>query len=185
MCCSFQVPQSLVPVEITPTNLEPYVVVCSFEAQNPGELSLNEGELVTIQKQCDTSGNPEWWLVSCAGVSGYVPSSFLEKYSQYSEEDQACSDSEEDDDDDNEDDAGNLVIESQHSKDVEPKEKLLNYYAQFEFEGTSSAELSLDEGQIVKVLQQHDLEGNPEWWLVDTEGKKGYVAANFLAPLED
>lgn len=158
--------------------------MCSFEAQNPGELPLNEGELVTIQRQCDTSGNPEWWLVTCAGVSGYVPSSFLEKYSQYSEEDQACSDSEDDDGDDD-DDTGNLaVIDSQQTNDAEPKEKL-SYYAQFEFEGTSSAELSLDEGQIVSVLQRHDLEGNPEWWLVQAEGKKGYVAANFLAPLED
>ncbi|XP_031562660.1 dynamin-binding protein-like [Actinia tenebrosa] len=174
-----QVPQPLIPVDITPSNFEPYVVVCSFEAQNPGELPLNEGELVTIQRQCDSSGNPEWWLVSCAGVSGYVPSSFLEKYSQYSEEDQACSDSDDEDDDDDDD----AVIESQQTT-VEPKEKL-NYYAQFEFEATSSAELSLDVGQIVSVLQQHDLEGNSEWWLVETEGKKGYVAANFLAPLED
>ena len=174
---SFQVPLSVSTVEITPTNFEPYIAISTFEAQNRGELSVHEGDLVTIKRPCDTSGNSEWWLVTGSGETGYVPSSFLEKYSEYAEQD---------DDDDSDDDGEDERKETMSSVEEETKQSnKASYYAQFEFEGTSSAEISLDEGQIVTVLQHHDLHGNTEWWLVATEGKKGYVAANFLAPLED
>jgi len=146
-------------VEITASNFEPFIAISTFEAQNPGELSVNEGDLVTVQRQCDTSGNSEWWLVTSSGMSGYMPSSFLNKYSEYNDDDN-------DDDDDDDNDSR-------------------SYYAQFEFEGTSPAELSLDEGQVVTVLPFHAIQGNDEWWLVEAGGRKGYVAANFLSPLEE
>ena len=34
------------------------------------------------------------------------------------------------------------------------------------------------------LVQSHDVEGNPEWWLVDKDGKQGYVPANYLQRIE-
>jgi hypothetical protein len=45
--------------------------------------------------------------------------------------------------------------------------------------------LSIKTGQIVLVLQQHDVQGNPEWWLVeDRFSGKGYVPGNYLRKYE-
>jgi hypothetical protein len=45
--------------------------------------------------------------------------------------------------------------------------------------------LTVKNGQIVLVLQQHDDQGNPEWWLVkDRSGGKGYVPGNYLKRYE-
>ena len=60
---------------------------------------------------------------------------------------------------------------------------LLQYFAEWSFESTSPSELSLEEGQVVIVRCQRDLEGNPEWWLVEAGGSKGYVPASFLSPI--
>lgn len=165
-------PQNASSIEITPINFEPFVAISTFEAQNPGELSLHDGDLVTVQRRSDTSGNSEWWLVTNSGISGYVPSSFLEKYTEFEEQDDDDDDDDKDDDDDDE-------------MQVENTKNNRAYYANFEFEGTSPAEVSLDEGQVVTVIEFQDIQGNDEWWLVEAGGKKGYVAANFLAPLDD
>ena len=53
--------------------------------------------------------------------------------------------------------------------------------AGFAFIARGGQELSLAEGEVVKVIHQCDLEGNPEWWLVEnSEGSKGYAPANYL-----
>ncbi len=36
------------------------------------------------------------------------------------------------------------------------------------------------EGQVVKVIQPHDLDGNTDWWLIEVDGNQGYVPANYL-----
>mgnify|MGYP001801587758 CR=1 FL=1 len=63
------------------------------------------------------------------------------------------------------------------------KEVLLQYYAEWSFESSGSSELSLEQGQVVIVRRQQDLEGNPEWWLVEAGGAKGYVPASYLSPI--
>lgn len=85
------------------------------------------------------------------------------------------------------------LIESQH--DIEPslptkdgaerinREVLLQYYAEWSFESSSPSELNLEQGQVVIVRSQQDLEGNSEWWLVEAGGTKGYVPASFLSPI--
>ena len=55
------------------------------------------------------------------------------------------------------------------------------FYAAFDFKSTGTNMLDVKTGQIVKVLQQHDDRGNPEWWFVeDRFGGKGYVPGNYL-----
>ena len=54
------------------------------------------------------------------------------------------------------------------------------FQAVYAFQARGPLEISLSEGQPVRVVQQHDLEGNTEWWLVEIEGKQGYAPANYL-----
>ena len=54
------------------------------------------------------------------------------------------------------------------------------YRAVYGFQARSDIEISMAEGQIVPVLQQHDLDGNPDWWLIEVDGNQGYVPANYL-----
>ena len=59
------------------------------------------------------------------------------------------------------------------------------FYAAYDFERTGMNMLSIKTGQIVLVLQQHDVQGNPEWWLVkDRFGGEGYVPGNYLTRYE-
>jgi hypothetical protein len=59
------------------------------------------------------------------------------------------------------------------------------FYAAYDFEGTGMHTLSVKTGQVVLVLQQHDVQGNSEWWLVeDRVGGKGYVPGNYLRRYE-
>jgi hypothetical protein len=55
------------------------------------------------------------------------------------------------------------------------------YRVLYTFIGRDSSEVSVNEGDIVQVLQQADLDGNAEWWLIArSDGKRGYVPANYL-----
>lgn len=54
------------------------------------------------------------------------------------------------------------------------------YFAEYSFLSRSENEVSLFEGQVVTVLSKEDLEGNPEWWLVDADGHQGYTPAIYL-----
>ena len=55
------------------------------------------------------------------------------------------------------------------------------YQAIYSFSSRNELELSIEEGQLYRVLQTHDLDQNPDWWLVlNTGGKQGYVPANYI-----
>lgn len=65
--------------------------------------------------------------------------------------------------------------------DIESTLQYTEYYGlEYDFEGLNKGELTLNEGQIVKVLIKHDQKGNPEWWYVECEGHQGYVPKNYL-----
>ena len=57
------------------------------------------------------------------------------------------------------------------------------YRAEYSFQASNNLELSVAEGERVRVVCCHDVEGNAEWWLVKTVdgSKQGYVPANYLA----
>lgn len=51
----------------------------------------------------------------------------------------------------------------------------------YDFNARSRIELSIKTGEIVQVLQKHDLDGSEEWWQAEREdGQKGYVPASYL-----
>ena len=152
-------------MEVTPGKGLPHTVEFSFTAQNAGELTVNTGDLVSVLRYSDTSGNPEWWLVQCGATTGYIPGSFL---SAVRNEDQEEEEKE---------------GEALHATDTS---SALCYSAEFDFEASSAAELSISQGQVLRVLQQQDLLGNREWWLVEgNDQKTGYVPAIYLTLLKE
>ncbi|XP_043923675.1 rho guanine nucleotide exchange factor 37 [Protopterus annectens] len=57
---------------------------------------------------------------------------------------------------------------------------LVKVFAGYDFQARNPHELSLKEGQEVKLLESHDKKGNPEWSLVEVNGHQGYVPSNYL-----
>ena len=168
------------------------MVEFSFEAQNAGELSVSEGDLVSVLRHSDSSGNPEWWQIRYNDATGYVPQSYL---SPVGEND---SDNEDEDDvianQDVDDYSSTVQDTDRNANDVQeargpPSQQAaiakLYYWAEYAFDASSAAELNLDEGQLVVVIQKQDLTGNDEWWLVECNGHKGYVPSSYLTPVED
>ncbi|XP_073431289.1 rho guanine nucleotide exchange factor 37 isoform X1 [Dendrobates tinctorius] len=49
----------------------------SFTARSQYEVSITEGEPVTVLEPHDKNGSPEWSLIEVKGQKGYVPSSYL------------------------------------------------------------------------------------------------------------
>ncbi|KAI0217835.1 Dynamin-binding protein [Lamellibrachia satsuma] len=73
--------------------------------------------------------------------------------------------------------------ESAQDFDAEPDNNAeAEYYrAVYAFEARCPIEVTLRDGMLVKVVESHDLDGNTEWWLVETEdGCQGYAPANYL-----
>lgn len=180
-------------VQATQGEGKPYIVEFNFEAQNVGELSVSEGDLVSVLRHSDSSGNPEWWLIQYNGATGYVPESYLSPV-----DDNDSDEGVDDVYDDRNGDSNNATTQDSDRRTNDLKEdntvsssphettaNLIYYYVEFAFEANSAAELSLDEGQFVIVLQKQDLTGNDEWWLVEVNGQKGYVPSSYLTQVEE
>ena len=58
----------------------PYKALYDFEAQQDGDLSFNEGDIITVTDTSDPSG---WWVGEIEGVSGVFPSNFVEPYQEH------------------------------------------------------------------------------------------------------
>ncbi|CAN8004345.1 unnamed protein product [Ixodes hexagonus] len=55
------------------------------------------------------------------------------------------------------------------------------HYALYPFSACGPHQLSIAQGQVLRVVHQCDLHGNPEWWFVqDRHGNQGYVPGNYL-----
>ncbi|CAN8010132.1 unnamed protein product [Ixodes pacificus] len=55
------------------------------------------------------------------------------------------------------------------------------HYALYPFSACGPHQLSIAQGQVLLVVHQCDLHGNPEWWFVqDRHGNQGYVPGNYL-----
>ena len=55
----------------------------------------------------------------------------------------------------------------------------------FQFLARSTLELTVREGELVELVEEHDMDGNSEWWLVaNADGKQGYVPANYMSKIE-
>ncbi|CAK6953120.1 SH3 and PX domain-containing protein 2A isoform X2 [Scomber scombrus] len=60
-----------------PMLLEQYVVVGSYEKQEPAEISLQAGEVVDVIEKSESG----WWFVSTAEEQGWVPATYLNTHS--------------------------------------------------------------------------------------------------------
>ncbi|XP_053188442.1 SH3 and PX domain-containing protein 2A-like isoform X1 [Scomber japonicus] len=60
-----------------PMLLEQYVVVASYEKQEPAEISLQAGEVVDVIEKSESG----WWFVSTAEEQGWVPATYLNTHS--------------------------------------------------------------------------------------------------------
>lgn len=58
------------------------------------------------------------------------------------------------------------------------------YVVEYSFQKEDPAEISVEEGMVVKVIRKYDKEANPEWWLIETPTGRGYIPANYLSPHE-
>lgn len=167
-------------IVLTPGDGKLHVVEFNFEAQNAGELSVFEGEIISVLRYSDTSGNPEWWLIQRNGATGYVPQNFLTPVNDNETGSNIAGEGSSS--------IGTTLIRSgsvgaNSTEDTKTSER---YCAEFEFVANSPAELNLEEGQYVVVLQKQDLTGNNEWWLVEAvTGQKGYVPSSYLTSVED
>lgn len=119
-----------------------YHVEFAFTASGDGELSVNEGDRVSVKQKHDDSGSCEWWLVGYNEKEGFVPAAYLTPFGD----------------------------------DV--------YCVEYDFDGDEDGELSVPEGQFVRVRQQHDDEGNTDWWLCELEEKTGYIPSSYLTKRE-
>ncbi|XP_010742410.1 SH3 and PX domain-containing protein 2A isoform X2 [Larimichthys crocea] len=60
-----------------PMLLEQYVVVASYEKQEPAEISLQAGEVVDVIEKSESG----WWFVSTTEEQGWVPATYLNSHS--------------------------------------------------------------------------------------------------------
>ena len=191
----------LQPIAVGPNGIQQSdnlrVLKFDFLAEDDTELSADEGVIVTVIRKCDKTGNQDWWLVEYDSKRGYIPASFMEEINSSNTIDEKLPS------------VNNSVEETlrkssfQDSLSSNPKlnsnknsnldselnanshHNFTEYYGlEYDFEALNKGELSVLEGQIVKIIRKHDSKGNPEWWLVEHEGKQGYVPNNYLLFLD-
>ena len=186
---------------LQPNNL--CVLEFDLIAEDDAELSADEGGIVTVIRKCDKTGNSEWWLVEYNSKGGYIPASFLdeigssntvgEKLSAInnSNEETPRKSSFQDSLSNNPKLSSNKNLNSDSDLDGNLNRDFTEYYGlEYDFEALNQGELSVAEGQLVKIIRKHDSKGNTEWWLVEHDGKQGYVPNNYLlfvdkVPLEE
>ncbi|XP_041365294.1 LOW QUALITY PROTEIN: dynamin-binding protein-like [Gigantopelta aegis] len=70
------------PVTPEPEPVQQHEYYCAefaFDARSQTEVSLFEGQVVTVLSKSDLEGNTEWWYVDADGHMGYTPSAYLRK----------------------------------------------------------------------------------------------------------
>ncbi|XP_078079167.1 dynamin-binding protein isoform X2 [Mustelus asterias] len=68
------------------------------------------------------------------------------------------------------------------SNDYDPGHQV--YYAVYDFQARCPNELSIVNNQRVHILRFQDMNGNPEWWLAEANGRQGYVPATYIRKTE-
>lgn len=59
------------------------------------------------------------------------------------------------------------------------------FQAVYPYNASTEIELTVSSGEVVRVVDKHDLDGNTEWWLVEScASQKGYVPASYLYKIQ-
>lgn len=56
-----------------------YCAEYAFSARNTNEVSLFEGQVVSVISKEDLDGNTEWWWVDADGQQGFAPAAYLSR----------------------------------------------------------------------------------------------------------
>ncbi|XP_071100448.1 dynamin-binding protein-like isoform X2 [Haliotis cracherodii] len=69
---------SLTPEPVPEASPEQYYYAeFAFQSRGASEVSMFEGQVVTVIAKADQEGNTEWWLVDADGKRGYAPANYL------------------------------------------------------------------------------------------------------------
>ncbi|XP_078218889.1 rho guanine nucleotide exchange factor 37 isoform X4 [Callithrix jacchus] len=151
-----------------------YQVTNNISGTGTLDLTLPRGQIVALLQNKDTKGNSGRWLVDTGRHRGYVPAGKLQLYHVVPSAEE---------------------LRRQAGLNEEPRcltpepvrapvpsiPTVNQVIAAYPFEARSSHEVSLQAGQPVTVLEAQDKKGNPEWSLVEVNGRRGYVPSGFLA----
>ncbi|XP_059488491.1 dynamin-binding protein-like [Neocloeon triangulifer] len=136
------------------------------------DLSVQEGDLVAAIKQQDPMGSGERWFVDDGENKGFVAQRCLQQYLINSSPQTSVGSCDETD----------ITYEEVEEEDIYeeiPDEDF--FYAEYNFDPINNFTLKLTKGQVLKVINKYDQQGNEEWWYVENRsGGQGYVPANYL-----
>ncbi|RNA21157.1 dynamin-binding -like, partial [Brachionus plicatilis] len=135
-----------------------YMVTQRYIANvNLCQLSQNVNDIVGLKKPKSPSGDSNTWFVYNGKNEGFIPAVVLEPYKKYYKQ-------------------NNLICFDDANCSGQ-----MNYIAKFSLQGKTSNMINLIQGECYKLLDNKDLSGNCEWWLVeDKNGNIGYAPCNFL-----
>nr|XP_046257145.1 SH3 and PX domain-containing protein 2A-like isoform X1 [Scatophagus argus] len=161
-----------------PMLLEQYVVVASYEKQEPAEISLQAGEVVDVIEKSESG----WWFVSTAEEQGWVPATYLNSHSGTRDDLELGASK-----------AGEVtkrhkahlkrldrrwtlggVISRQQSREEK-------YVTVQSYTSQGKDEIAFEKGVIVEVIQKN-LEG---WWFIRYQDKEGWAPASYLKKMKD
>ncbi|KAG8000173.1 SH3 and PX domain-containing protein 2A, partial [Nibea albiflora] len=161
-----------------PMLLEQYVVVASYEKQEPAEISLQAGEVVDVIEKSESG----WWFVSTTEEQGWVPATYLNSHSGTRDDLELGASK-----------AGEVtkrhkahlkrldrrwtlggVISRQQSREEK-------YVTVQPYTSQGKDEIAFEKGVIVEVIQKN-LEG---WWFIRYQDKEGWAPASYLKKAKD
>ncbi|XP_055980567.1 rho guanine nucleotide exchange factor 37 [Sorex fumeus] len=157
-----------------------YQLTGNVSGTGPMDLTLLQGQVVALLQNRDTKGNSSRWLVDTGGHRGYVPARKLEPYQAVPREEERGG---------LPDDTRCLTPEPAPaptpavpvtSGPIPTVPTMTQVVVAYPFVARSSHEVSLQAGQLVTVVEAQDKKGNPEWSLVEVDGRRGYVPSGFL-----
>ncbi|XP_028399680.1 dynamin-binding protein-like isoform X2 [Dendronephthya gigantea] len=170
-------------LEGSPSRSSNYIVKYEFTAEAPTELSVNKNDIVRVTQYHDAFGHNEWWKCEHNGKIGFVPSSFLapcQNISIVTKRENMTKNTGQ----------GGMVAKSGQSSMVLNagqtrnggvlKPSVVDHLVKYDFKSDGPNELDVVTGELVRVIEHHDVSGSPEWWLVEARGKQGYVPASYL-----
>ncbi|XP_010625446.1 rho guanine nucleotide exchange factor 37 isoform X1 [Fukomys damarensis] len=150
-----------------------YQVTSNISRAGTLDLTLPRGQIVALLQNKDTKGHSSRWLVDTGGLRGYVPAGKLQLYHFVpSEELRGQAEPQQD---------SHHIAPAPAPAPVPSTPAVTQVVAAYPFMARSAHEVSLQAGQPVTVLEAHDKKGNPEWSLVEVNGRRGYVPSGFLA----
>ena len=175
----------------------------AFNAEAPTELSVNKNNVVRVLQNHDAFGHSEWWKVEHNGKIGFVPSSFLAPHSMVpltsstnligkggapnisgqtgsprANQTNIVSSTDKTSMSPNTSQTS-MVLKSGQTGNGNLV-NMVEYFVRYDFEPHGPSELGVVTGELVRVLEESDSSGSKDWWLVEAQGKQGYVPASYL-----